>query len=85
MFIRKQEYEKMQEEIKSLRKENLLRTRSEEKWREENKRMREDLDYEHLENQRNHKVLLAISKMYKTSYGTISALVQFRKDVKKKN
>lgn len=83
MFIRKQEYEKMQEEIKSLRRENLLLTRSEEKWREENKRMREDLDYEHLENQRNHKVLLAISKMYNTSYGTISALVQFRKDVKK--
>lgn len=83
MFIRKQEYEKMKEEIKFLRKENLLLTRSEEKWREENKRMREDLDYEHLENQKNHKVLLAINNMYNTSYGTISALIQFRKDVKK--
>ena len=83
MFIRKQEYEKMKEEIKSLRKENLLLTRSEEKWSEESKRMREDLDYEHLENQKNHKVLLAIKKMYNTSYGTISALIQFRKDVKK--
>lgn len=83
MFIRKDEYEKMQNEIKQLKKENNLLTESAKQWREESKRMREDLDYEHLENQRNHKALLAIKKMYNASYGTITALIQFRKDVKK--
>jgi len=83
MFISKKEYEKMQNEIKQLKQENTLLTESVKQWREESKRMREDLDYEHLENQRNHKVLLAIKKMYNTSYGTITALIQFRKDVKK--
>lgn len=83
MFIRKSEYEKMQKEIKELRKEKTLLTGSINQWQEENRRMRDDLDYEHLENQRNHKVLLAIKKMYNTNYGTITALIQFRKDVKK--
>ena len=83
MFIRKEEYEDLKREISNLRKDKELLTIKNNKLQEEISRLRNDLDYEHLENATNHKVLLAIKNMYNTSYGTITALIQFRKDVKK--
>ncbi len=83
MFIRKEDYEEMKSEIRSLRKDKELLNSKVNKMQNEINRLRNDLDNEHLENHNNHKVLLAIKKMYTTSYGTITALIQFRKDVKK--
>ena len=83
MFIRREEYEDLKREISNLKKDKELLNSKNNKLQEDNKRIREDLDYEHLENAANHKVLLAIKNMYNTSYGTITALIQFRKDVKK--
>ena len=83
MFLRRERYEEMREQIRKLRQENNLLTESVKSWQQENQRLRQDLDYEHLENHRHHNTLLSIKKMCKTSYGTITALINFRKDVKK--
>lgn len=90
MFIKKEKYRLMQHQIATLK--NQIKDLNDEidrlecanlKFQDENKKMREELDCEHLENYEQHQKLLYIEKRIKEPFSTIKDALDLRNDLKK--
>lgn len=83
MFIRRIKYEDMEDKIRDQKREIRRLKESVAKWEEENRALRDDLDYEHEENCNQHKKLLEISRRIEKPFATIKDALDLKKDIKK--
>lgn len=83
MFQKKKEIKKLERKNRNLQEENERLKRCVDSWEKECNRIKKELEYEQIKSYKNKQVILNIKKMYKSSYGNITALIQFRKNVKK--
>ena len=81
MFIKKEEYLKLQQLNVDLEKENERLKNKTEKLETEKQGIKQDLEEEHLENYKQHKKLLAIEKLLNLTFGSYKELLKFRNKV----
>ena len=82
-MFQKEKIRKLECQIDELKEENERLERCVNSWQREHAKLKEDLEYEHLENHKNHQALLAIKKIVNEPYGTFESLIKIAKGVKK--
>ena len=81
MFIKKEEYLKLQQLNVDLKIESERLRNKIEKLEVEKQGIKQDLEEEHLENYKQHKKLLAIEKLLNLTFGSYKELLKFRNKV----
>lgn len=83
MFISKEEYRLQQIKMENLEEENERLARCVKSWQEESKRLKNDLDYEHVEKHKMRQAINSMKKIANKAYGSYESAVKIVKDIQK--
>ena len=83
MFISKEEYRLQQIKMDNLQEENERLVRCVKSWQEENKRLKNDLDYEHVEKHKMRQIINSMKKIANKAYGSYESAAKIVKDIQK--